>query len=166
MAKLKILKAELYHKEQHEKDIEDLSKHLRKQDKEELKALGYNNLKEVCERTLDVSDISFIVKTENNEPLCIFGVSIHETEYGRPVWLLGNEKLRRYKKEFLINSVVVIRQWVNQYGKLYNYIDCRNEKSIRWLKWLGANFSKPFPLGVNKEMFMLFTISRSEKNVR
>lgn len=162
MANLKELKIEIYDKSKHKKDIDTFANNLRDDDINELKAIGYTNLKEVYLESLEGSEISIVVKSMQNEMLCIFGLSMIKTMYGRGIWCLCSKKIIEYKKEFLVNSYLVIEEWLNKYEKLYNYVDCRNEKTIRWLKWLGAKFSEPFPFGKENTPFILFTIQKEE----
>lgn len=141
-----------------------LSNNLRKQDKDEITATGISGLKECLQKSKDVVERSFLVLSKDNEPLCIFGITLLKTDYGRGIWLLGSNKLLQYKCEFLRCSRIVVSNWVSQYGKLYNFVDCRNTQSIRWLKSLGAVFYEPVEFGVNREKFMLFMIG-DDKNV-
>ena len=49
-----------------------------------------------------------------------------------------------------------INEMLKEHDRLYNYISVYNDKSIRWLKRLGASFSEPFLL--NGEQFLLFIL--------
>jgi len=80
-----------------------------------------------------------VIGTEEEYVIGMFGsVPTIEPDYGI-AWLLSSEELFKYKKEFIKQSP----QWVDEMGKgykyLYNYVDCRNEKSIKWLRYLGFN---------------------------
>jgi len=43
---------------------------------------------------------------------------------------------------------------------LVNYVDCRNKKSIRWLRYLGAEMSEPEVYGIEKKLFRMFKFVR------
>ena len=80
-----------------------------------------------------------VIGTEEEYVIGMFGsVPTTYPDYG-VAWLLSSEELFKYKKEFIKQSP----QWVDEMGKgykyLYNYVDCRNEKSIKWLRYLGFN---------------------------
>ncbi|WP_339084245.1 phage protein Gp13 family protein [Hyphomicrobium sp. ghe19] len=58
-------------------------------------------------------------------------------------WLLGTDVVLAHQMEFLRRS----REWRNQllqrYSTLTNFVDVRNEVSVRWLRWLGFKLSEP-----------------------
>lgn len=162
----KPLNIKVYDRKKDALKIKELAASLRQADREELTAIGVEDFEAALKLSLDTSDHAFLVMTEDQRMICIFGISLIETEYGRGIWFLGSELLREYRREFLTNSYAVLEQWKKQYGKLYNYVSCNNKKTIRWLKWLGANLSEPFPLGAHNEHFILFTLTGGEKDVR
>jgi hypothetical protein len=49
------------------------------------------------------------------------------------------------------------------YPKLYNYIDVRSKKTIRWLKWAGFEFAAAAPYGVEQRPFHLFTKTKLQE---
>ena len=78
-----------------------------------------------------------VIGTEEEYVIGMFGsVPSLDKDYG-VAWLLASDELFNYKKEFIKQSP----EWVAQMGKgykyLYNYVDVRNDKSIKWLKHLG-----------------------------
>lgn len=78
-----------------------------------------------------------VIGTEEEYVVGMFG-SVPSSEKGWGVaWLLCSDELFNYKKEF----VKQCPQWVEDMGKgydyLYNYVDKRNDKSLKWLKYLG-----------------------------
>ena len=80
-----------------------------------------------------------VIGTDEEYVIGMFGsVPTLDPDYG-VAWLLSSEELFNYKKEFIKQSP----EWVNEMGKgykyLYNWVDCRNEKSIKWLRYLGFN---------------------------
>ena len=62
------------------------------------------------------------------------------------------------RRQFVKMSRNVLERWQQEHGALYNFVSVENIKSIRWLKWLGAVFYEPQPMGVNGEMFQLFVL--------
>lgn len=80
-----------------------------------------------------------VIGTDEEYVIGMFGsVPTLDPEYGI-AWLLSSEELFNYKKEFIKQSP----EWIEEMGKgykyLYNWVDCRNEKSIKWLRYLGFN---------------------------
>lgn len=57
--------------------------------------------------------------------------------------MLGTDVVLAHQMEFLRRS----REWRNQllqrYSTLTNFVDVRNEVSVRWLRWLGFKLSEP-----------------------
>lgn len=140
-----------------ELDVDDFIINLREADKLEAHAMGYDSLREAIETSLECAYISFVAKGENGETLCIFGLSsLTHSEYGRAVWFLGTKEMDNYSREFVYYSKIIINEMLKEHDRLYNYISVENDKSIRWLKRLGASFSEPFIL--NGEKFLLFIL--------
>jgi len=78
-----------------------------------------------------------VIGTEEEYVVGMFGsVPTLDRDYG-VAWLLSSDELFNYKKEFVTQSP----EWVSQMGKgykyLFNYVDARNEKSMKWLRYLG-----------------------------
>lgn len=61
-------------------------------------------------------------------------------------WLLGSDAVWRHRREFVRRSRWWIDHMLERYGVLRNAVDCRNTASIRWLKWMGCDFSRPILL--------------------
>ena len=138
-------------------DIDEFVTNLREADKLEAHAMGYDSLREAIETSLDCAYISFVARAEDNTTLCIFGLSsVTHSEYGRAVWFLGTKEMDNYSREFVYYSKIIINEMLKNNERLYNYISIHNDKSIRWLKRLGASFSEPFLL--NGEEFLLFIL--------
>jgi hypothetical protein len=74
-------------------------------------------------------------------PSCIWGAV--PTDHGACVWMLGTDDL-----DFLATDIIRISTWfiaesLERYGFLYNWVDQRNTKSMRYLKHLGFAFGEP-----------------------
>lgn len=159
MARLKELILENYDELKHKEDVLYIADNLRNQDKEELKACGYDNFLAVILSSLNGAGISFIVKSVDHKPLCVFGISSHKDKnLGTPIWFLSVDCIDEYRKEFIYYAGQVVKLWAENFGKLYNYVSVGNTKSMTWLKRLGAKFSKPIPYGANGDLFVRFTI--------
>ncbi len=81
----------------------------------------------------------------NGQPEVIFGAGDLNvlTGTGSP-WLLGTDAVDVFGREFLRGSLHWRDQLLQRYSVLRNVVDCRNAVSIRWLEWLGFEFSPPF----------------------
>lgn len=58
-------------------------------------------------------------------------------------WLLGTDAVLSHQMEFLRSSVEWRNKLFERYSTLKNFVDVRNEVSVRWLKWLGFSLSDP-----------------------
>lgn len=53
------------------------------------------------------------------------------------IWLLAHDDIERYAVRFLKECRRVLALLLAEYGRLENYIDVDNLKTIAWLEWLG-----------------------------
>ena len=65
------------------------------------------------------------------------------TGVGAP-WLLGTDAVEKNFRAFLRISNGWPAQLLRRYSVLRNFVDVRNEVSIRWLEWLGFRLLDPF----------------------
>jgi len=56
------------------------------------------------------------------------------------VWMLSTDRIYDYPVEFVIRTREGLDQLHERFELLTNFIDARNERHIRWLKWLGFKF--------------------------
>lgn len=77
----------------------------------------------------------------DGEPAAIFGVYPTSviTRVGAP-WLLGTDLTKSVRRRFITESRKYLSEMLQLYPVLINYVDKRNEQSIRWLMWLGFDF--------------------------
>lgn len=142
-------------------DIDLLAPKLRESDIQEIwasnNATAYEALKEGIEKSI------FCATVENGSPIAMFGIYADNLlgEKGN-VWLLASEDLTKIQIKFLRQSKKFIKLMLEYYKMLENYVDCRNEKSIQWLRFCGAKFDEPKPYGVENKMFMRFQFDRSK----
>lgn len=82
-------------------------------------------------------------------PVCVMGVGRLSSlsEVGVP-WMLGTADLDRYAVTLMKMAPGALDEMKAGYGRLENYVDARNTRSIRWLKRLGFAFEDPAPFGV------------------
>lgn len=120
-------------------DAIHLAPRLRKIDREEIKAASNVSCLEalVTPFTVDEARTYSVINTETEQVLGMFGsVPAGDNEHG-VAWLLSAEDLYRHTKEFVKQSP----HWISEMGKgykyLYNFVDKRNWKSLKWLQYLG-----------------------------
>lgn len=82
------------------------------------------------------------------EPVCVFGVvrpSLLSTD-GWP-WMVGTDRLPFRGRAFLEGSREVVAEMRCRFPVLRNFVDARNSRAIRWLKWLGFTIMEAEPHG-------------------
>lgn len=77
-------------------------------------------------------------------------------------WMLSSDRLLDRPITFYRQSRAYIRWMGKAYSELSNMVDQRNEASIRWLQWLGAEFEPPVPYGRHGLPFLKFTLRPRE----
>jgi len=88
----------------------------------------------------------------------MFGVAPSpDGNVGHP-WLLGNEYFKDVPKiAFVKQSKQFVKDQVDKYGCLTNYVHFENTVSIQWLKYIGFSITKLIEdYGVNPEPFYEF----------
>jgi len=76
--------------------------------------------------------------------------------------LFGTEDINKIKIKFLRHCKEYVSAMLEYYEYLENYVDVRNSQCIAWLKYLGAEFDKPEPYGVEGQMFQHFSFKRKK----
>jgi len=97
------------------------------------------------------SEVCFTIVDKDDVPVGMFGVS----KVGG-IWLLASDEIFRIRFSFLRESRKVVDFLNNKYPKLWNYVDCRNDLHIRWLKWCGFKFLRKINYGVSQKPFYEF----------
>jgi len=98
----------------------------------------------------------------DGDPVAVFGVSDypHVRGQGCP-WLLASERISEIWRFVLRNTKeYVFGPMMEGFDSLFNFVDVRNEASIRWLEWVGFHISNPIPFGLGGEMFHPFWLRR------
>lgn len=53
------------------------------------------------------------------------------------VWLLCTDEVQRGKLSIFKAARKVLGEWLERYGRLYNYADCQNTLHIAWIRAMG-----------------------------
>lgn len=109
------------------------------------------------------SDIA-VTGMDGDEPVVMYGV--HRpcliTPHGVP-WMVGTERLneKEVSVAFLRRCREPLVDFLEKFDILENYVDARNKRAIRWLRFMGFNIAeKPEPYGELKLPFHRFTMRR------
>lgn len=95
-----------------------------------------------------------------DEPVCMFGASPFSIMGGMgSAWMIGTRLLDRpsVQRDLLRLSRPVVDYMQDEFPTLlYNFVDQRNTRAIRWLRWLGFHFMEPIPYGPDRLPFLPF----------
>ena len=129
-----------------ESDAIRLYKELRVDDMLEIIGLNHHPWTAV-EYSIKASDKAFTATTLDDDVICVFGVTKTHVDTVGCVWMLGPDRVRSIKREFIRNC----KEWEAELGADYrcliNVVSTSNKISMRWLKWMGAEFLREQPKG-------------------
>ena len=98
-----------------------------------------------------------------DEPVSIFGYVPPPSLLGCGApWMLATERLADFPVPVLRASRKYIPLILDECPALENWVDARNEVSIRWLKWCGFTLHEPEPFGVDGLPFHRFDMRREQ----
>lgn len=77
------------------------------------------------------------------------------------VWMLTSNEIDGCSaREYLKFSKIIIGVWLERFGTLYNFVDARHIKSIRWIKACGGHIFEPSKYGYEGKPFHYFEYRR------
>tara|TARA_R100000781_G_scaffold87375_2_gene53764 strand:- start:9243 stop:9704 length:462 start_codon:yes stop_codon:yes gene_type:complete len=136
---------------------EELVKNIRQVDAEEIWAYSGRTPRDVMDELEVVGRHTALAGLANGALLCLFGAQPFTalSSVATP-WLLGTNALQHNTPAFLRMSKKWVQQQMKVYDTLVNFVDARNVKSIRWLKWLGFKVYPAVPTGPFQQPFHRF----------
>jgi len=141
-------------------DVAHLAHKICKADRDEIKASDNITPSEALLAPFNYKEaITFsVIGTDEEYVIAMFG-SVPSPEKGYGVaWLLSSEKLFKYKKEFIKQCPKWVKELGKPYKYIYNFVDVRNKKTIKWLKYLGFDEIETINgYGYEKRPFILIT---------
>jgi len=147
-----------------ETDIKVIAQDMRQSDKDEIYASHHKEPLDALREGFNESILCFTVE-HNNKPCIMFGVvPFNFLDNRGRIWMLATSEFRNCHRKFLKYGKIFLNYMLEHYSELSNFIDVRNELSIRWLSWLGAEMGEAVPYGAEKLLFRPF-LFRKEKNV-
>ncbi len=72
------------------------------------------------------------------------------------LWLFSTDAVEEFKFIFVRHSQRAIEEMLAEWPSIYGYCEISKPRSIRWLRWLGAEFGEP------TKSFRPFRITRKE----
>lgn len=104
---------------------------------------------------------TFVLMCED-KALCAFGIVPFSvlSAVGAP-WMVGTKDLEQHARPFIRKCRRELGVYFSEWSRLFNFVDARNVKSIRWLRWLGFKILPPMPYGPFKMPFHPFIMEDS-----
>lgn len=138
-------------------DVWHVASNMRARDVEEVWAASHFTPTEALRMSIAVSRDTVFVGVADGIPVCIYGVEPPSLLglVARP-WMLGTDGIDFHSREFLRRSRSLTRGLSERFPVMENYVDARNEASIRWLRWVGFSVYHPEPWGRDLRPFRRF----------
>lgn len=128
---------------------------------------GYSPLEALLE-SLQHSGVAFAALFDG-EVACMWGVAHvrRSVTAGRvgAVWLLTSDLVEKHPKAFWRGCKAEILRLFGDYDVLFNAIDARHEKALRWAWRLGFPLEEPAPFGVEGRKFSFFRVRKEDLHV-
>lgn len=121
-----------------------LSFKIRKADAAELRAGndGKPPVQVLREAALDESSDTYVLVRGNGQMLGIGGLTLIS---GHAIpWMIVSTEFHKHKLKALKLVLPLLHQWRHDHPFMLNYVDIRNTASLRFLKWLGAEFPNEY----------------------
>lgn len=134
--------------------IAAMESRIRPADVEELQAAAGLSPKTVMEIGLARGEESQTLLADGL-PICMFGVTPINSTVGLP-WMVGTDDLEAHRRFFLQASGPVLAGILGRWGYLVNWVDARNLKAVRWLRWLGFTLHPAKAHGLEGRPFHMF----------
>lgn len=140
-----------------------LSEDLRQSDLDEITATSALPPAEALVASCLVSTLGWVMR-RNGVPICAFGCAPTGVPGAGHVWMLGSPKMDQSAVTILRLTRPYLDQMHRIFPFLWNYIDARNDRSMRWLEWAGFRLLEAHPEhGREKRLF--FTFARYQPSV-
>ncbi len=133
-----------------------ISRHMRKSDKEEIYYLAALAPWPAIEVTI-AGAVDANTALVDGVPVVMFGVSRRTwiSDVGVP-WLLGTDEADNHQFKFGRDSKRYFTVMAEQFPVMENYAMASNNRTLRWLKWLGFDMEEAKPVGVFGRPFVRF----------
>lgn len=134
-------------------DARDLAPRLRVADVREIQAATGETPEEALITGVNLGRPALSFVDPRGELAGMFGVTpLNDPQVGA-IWMLSSDAIERYPVHFLRRCKGWIDRFHETYPVLMNYVDARNVVHIKWLKWVGFQFLRLIPYGVQQLPF-------------
>ena len=142
-------------------DARYIAKHLRKEDRDEILALGQMTPGAMVTTSFVGSDVSF-VGVIDGVPALIFGTGQKLRSDTAEIWALGTDECFKAPLAMVKYGRRVVKELLEYYPALENYCDARYTRSLRWLRQIGFTIGEPEPYGDAGALFCKLSIKRED----
>lgn len=125
-------------------DVYSLQTRLRDADVEELAAQGQDPTSALMQG-LWRSKPECMTAVIDDLPVGMYGVCPGLCDRFGAVWLLGSEEMVQHSHWFLRTAKGELERLSRGYDLLYNQVHDQNEVHIKWLRWMGFEFTRHNP---------------------
>lgn len=132
---------------------------LRAQDRREIAALGQGRPREVILHSLSQALWSRAI-CMRGKAIAVYGLGSSATNLVGLPWLLGTDQLDQLGTAFVRESRAIVDEMLAASPALVNFVHANNEKSLRWLGWLGFHLVEPVTIAATGEPFVPFWAAR------
>jgi hypothetical protein len=133
-----------------------LAGNLRSADLAEMDATTDLEPLEALAASVAASEMAWVITFEG-EPIAIFGVAPTGAPGSGMVWLVGTPRMDDARLGLGRITAAGIAMMHSRYPCLWNYIDARHKRTLRWLTWAGFRLLEAHPdHGRHGELFYTF----------
>lgn len=125
-------------------DVVEILPSLRREDLAEVEAEGYAPMRKSLEMSLAMSGSQAWTVRRDGKIMAMWGVVEVNLLGGVAVpWALTTTEVDRHPKDFLRETLLSVRRLRSQYALLWNRVDARYTKALRWAKRAGFEVGSP-----------------------
>lgn len=126
--------------------------HLRASDRREAEALSPESFETLARRSVTCA-VEAWCGLVDGEPVCLFGVGLRNMLGAAEPFFIATDALERHPVAFLRRCRPYVADWLQRFGVLEQWVDARNEASLRWMRWLGFRVEPAAPHGLYGNLF-------------
>jgi hypothetical protein len=138
-------------------DTAYLARHMRQADIDEAIAFSGEPPHQAIVSSLELASHSWMA-LRDGRPAAVFGCTPVADGVGMP-WFLGTDAASGDPASMTRFGRAVIADMLKTYRHLINFVDARNVKAVRWLRFMGFTIGDPEPQGVLGLPFHRFEMS-------
>ena len=132
----------------------ELSQNMRKEDKDECKAMGKQPRNITLQSIMNSQEV--YAARHKNALLCIFGMA------GNVIWCLGTETIKKHSKALILIGYSFIKDSLKTYSIVRNCISKKNIPAIRYIEGYKEADLYEGDVIINGEPFLYFELRRKD----